>query len=314
MDNDVTKIIPTSGEQNTPSNGATATMGEKNQNNAKKGNNTGAFAAAAGVVGGASIGVAGTYAATHSEPESEIDAHINAEAESPNPEDVIFVDDEGIRFAHVEADNFKDAFAEARAQVGAGGMFEYEGKLYSTYTKDEWQSLSSEQRNEYQDKIMESAPDNFSSHDTNSSEVSTAHAQSSYTHSGSMSAMHNNSVPAGERIDVVEVNHADNEIHVLGVDQVQDDSGHIMNVALVENQGDVALMVDVNNDGKIEVIVHDDNVNGIIEANEIHDIHEAGIRIEDINLVHEQQTGETSSFAYEDDMPDYYNDADFHQV
>lgn len=84
-------------------------------------------AAAGGFVGGAAAGAATTAAATPSAQEipQEIEASetvdtntVNTTAEAPNPNDVILANDEGIRYAHVDADNFNDAFAQAREQVG----------------------------------------------------------------------------------------------------------------------------------------------------------------------------------------------------
>jgi len=41
---------------------------------------------------------------------------------------------------------FSQAFASARQEVGAGGLFEWRGNVYSTYYAEEWQGLSDTQR------------------------------------------------------------------------------------------------------------------------------------------------------------------------
>ena len=53
--------------------------------------------------------------------------------------------------ANVGSDSlsFKDTFSLAREQVGPGGVFEYEGKLYSTYTKEEWNNMTDEDKKEF---------------------------------------------------------------------------------------------------------------------------------------------------------------------
>ena len=43
---------------------------------------------------------------------------------------------------NVPTDSFEHAFAEARAQVGPGGLFEWHGGIYNTYTKEEWDALN----------------------------------------------------------------------------------------------------------------------------------------------------------------------------
>lgn len=44
---------------------------------------------------------------------------------------------------------FAEAFNAARTETGPGGTFEWHGNIYSTYTADEWNSLSDEARAEY---------------------------------------------------------------------------------------------------------------------------------------------------------------------
>ncbi len=48
---------------------------------------------------------------------------------------------------------FNEAFAAARTEVGAGGVFEWNGKVYGTYYKDEWDSMSAEDKVSYSSKI-----------------------------------------------------------------------------------------------------------------------------------------------------------------
>lgn len=45
--------------------------------------------------------------------------------------------------------SFSDAFAAARAEFGPGGAFEWHGNVYSTYTAEEWNSMSPEDKAEY---------------------------------------------------------------------------------------------------------------------------------------------------------------------
>lgn len=41
---------------------------------------------------------------------------------------------------------FAEAFQSARAQVGPGGVFEWHGGVYGTYTADEWNAMSAEDK------------------------------------------------------------------------------------------------------------------------------------------------------------------------
>ncbi|WP_234736894.1 hypothetical protein [Tellurirhabdus bombi] len=55
-----------------------------------------------------------------------------------------------IQIAHVNQKmSFNDAFNAARAEAGPGGVFVWQGQTYNTYYKEEWNSLSLAQRQEY---------------------------------------------------------------------------------------------------------------------------------------------------------------------
>lgn len=220
------------------------------------------------------------------------------EAVPPTQEQVILANDEGIRYAHVSADNFNDAFAQARAQVGAGGVFEYNGKLYGTYYADEWNEMSSEDRAAYQSRVNGIAP---------------THHHSQPAHSVNSYDMADTSHPDPEAVstnaEMIDVEPVDNEIRVLGVEAVQNPDGQIMNVALLEANGDQALLIDVDNNGIMEVFVHDDNNDNQIQESEIHDISGAGIELTDL-VQAQTDYADDSLYVANDNMPDYLNDAD----
>lgn len=58
---------------------------------------------------------------------------------------------ETIDIAHNVNDkmSFGEAFASARDEVGTGGLFTWNGHSYSTFVKEEWQSMSLVQRNDF---------------------------------------------------------------------------------------------------------------------------------------------------------------------
>lgn len=51
--------------------------------------------------------------------------------------------------------SFDEAFAAARAEVGAGGVFVWRGGVYGTYNSDEWNAMSAEDRAAFTDHAME---------------------------------------------------------------------------------------------------------------------------------------------------------------
>ncbi|GAB3920761.1 hypothetical protein [Larkinella terrae] len=50
--------------------------------------------------------------------------------------------------------SFDEAFGAARSEVGMGGVFGWHGRWYNTFEKEEWESLSLEQRKEYTEMIV----------------------------------------------------------------------------------------------------------------------------------------------------------------
>lgn len=130
----------------------------------KKNNNTWQYAAIGGTAA-VLLGVGAAYAATHiggEEPEIDTDAVEDAFAETgaagttavhhehhhttfhSRMHNTLMGD---MRVAQVsDAMPFNDAFASARAQVGPGGIFEWRGGIYGTYTAEEWNAMSDEER------------------------------------------------------------------------------------------------------------------------------------------------------------------------
>ena len=123
----------------------------------EKKNNTWQYVAIGGTAA-LLLGVGVAYAATQTGEESEVDTDAVqdafAEPETHHTEhhhttyqsrmhNTLTGD---MRVAHVsDSMTFNDAFASARAQVGPGGIFEWRGGIYGTYTADEWNAMSDEE-------------------------------------------------------------------------------------------------------------------------------------------------------------------------
>lgn len=54
--------------------------------------------------------------------------------------------------------SFGQAFAAARAAVGPGGVFEWHGGLYNTYTADEWNAMTAEQKDDFAQQVHPITP------------------------------------------------------------------------------------------------------------------------------------------------------------
>jgi len=122
----------------------------KNESAKANSNNSGLKSAAAGVVG-AAVGIGGAFAAMSFKVPSEPISHSDhASGTHPIPEPAHF-DGAHVPIAHDVNDNmsFNEAFAAARHEVGAGGVFPWNGHVYGTYYANEWHGFSDAYKQEF---------------------------------------------------------------------------------------------------------------------------------------------------------------------
>lgn len=230
--------------------------------------------------------------------QTEKSANVNVEDEpivsvgtvsqsSPAPEEALVATDEGIRIAQVDDNvSFATAFADARAQVGPGGAFEWKGHVYNTFYEEEWNSMSSAERAQYQSRIDYNA--------IIGNELTSEHIVS------------HNSMTSEVPIDT---NSDDEGVRILGVEAVMDSDGNPMIVAGIEIDGEQALLVDVDNDGTMDVIMIDKNGNHHIDWNEMYDISDAQIST-DVLMQTTEEPHDSHLFFTNDSGSDYMGDTD----
>lgn len=109
----------------------------------RRGLKTGWKRVAIGGVSGVMIGSAAAYAATHfmggnDEPAANDDATTADQAADH-------------KMATTVSDDmtFEDAFAAARDEVGAGGVFTWHDNVYGTFTTDEWEAMTPQEQMDY---------------------------------------------------------------------------------------------------------------------------------------------------------------------
>ena len=106
-----------------------------------------------GILMGAGLVYAGqAVAATKKEAGTE------APAEGTPAEDAVPTEqqtaDSSLSVAQMHNDlSFGEAFAAARAEVGPGGVFICHGGIYNTYTADEWNAMTPEQKNDFAHQV-----------------------------------------------------------------------------------------------------------------------------------------------------------------
>lgn len=117
--------------------------------------------------------------------------------------------------------SFGEAFAAARAEVGAGGVFMWHGNLYNTYVAEEWNAMSAEERAEFGDRIY--------------------------------GTIHSDLGAGTDNIEVVGVEDDGVSIDEIGV--VETENGDQMIVAVGSVGGEQVAFADMDCDGNIDIIV-----------------------------------------------------------
>ena len=97
-----------------------------------------------GGVPGILIGAAGTGLATTASATTPVVDPVEPSSAELSPLPIAEVSDDM---------SFGEAFAAAREQVGAGGVFEWRGNVYNTYSEEEWGAMSPEDRAEFADRL-----------------------------------------------------------------------------------------------------------------------------------------------------------------
>lgn len=225
--------------------------------------------------------------------------------------------------------SFTDAFNSARAQVGAGGVFHWHGGIYSTYTADEWDNMTADNREEYAQAIK---PE-IRADEMENSYVADAHTTS-------------HSQTADAKADVEPVSHASVQTAVHQQEDVEsayvaasqshqdttnaDDDVHVVAQGTV--QGHAAAAVDLNGDGDADVAVIDINDNHVLDDPDVVVDHQGNMAtVGQLAEAAGQQPDDGTDYAMQHDdgldpnmqqvsygenpdvspdMPDYMNDAD----
>lgn len=238
---------------------------------------------------------------TTAEQQSPVTA-IHEQRAAPEPAEAIVATATGVRVAQVDDNaNFSQAFADARAQVGPGGVFEWHGRAYSTYYKDEWDNMTAEQKHDYQASIDYK--------DVISNESVAQHHNDMAQHNAAYheNHVHRTATPNQETTarsemdnDKQEVSSEDVEVQVLEVGQTDlNGDGIPENAAVLEVNGHEVVLVDIDRNGIADAVICDVNNDGKVEIADL-----AGE-----NMVMPKQSAGDAYMAQAESAPDYMNDA-----
>lgn len=194
---------------------------------------------------------------------------------------------------------FSEAFSSARAEIGPGGAFEWHGNVYSTYTAEEWGSMSPEEQGDYYDHFAWSGNAEAGSQQQNeNSEVVPV------DENGNEIANGDGGIATGQEEETVEVNVVDNqEVEVLGVIH-DDETGANIGGIIVDNQEAVLIDVD-GSDDTFEYMAADLNGDGQIAENEVADISDQRISV---SQMESNSIGDSVLYASNDGTTDYINE------
>ena len=177
--------------------------------------------------------------------------------------------------------SFGEAFAAAREEVGAGGVFVWNGGIYGTYYADEWAAMSEAEQAAFNNQVdysllNESNSNTMAQNNTTTAEPSTADGN--------------------------------DEVQVLGFSEIENEDGSTATVGVLGVEGQEVYIVDANQDGTFETVIADANRDGEITANEAANIENEGLTVQ---ALEEQMLQQTDPLLAEG--PDYTNDADVHE-
>ena len=229
------------------------------------------------------------------------------ETPEEKPEDVVAPEqgetshtlENGLKVASVNDDlSFGEAFQQARAEVGPGGVFHWHGGIYNTYSADEWNAMSVDQKHDFAEQVQpEVRPDELSTPTDADTHVVVVHHV--YEHA-----------PAPEVHQAADTS-ADVQVVDQQTAQSSDQDADVHIVGYGEVEGHVAVGLDTNNDGQADVAIIDVDDSGNLSDPDVI-VDNNGNMATYGQIANDPDPNLTASMENPDvapDMPDYMNDA-----
>lgn len=263
-----------------------------------------------GGVSGIALGSAGTLFA--SAIPTEAAAEETQTTESPEVENVA-PGTAPMATKVTDSMSFGDAFNVARAEVGAGGVFEWHGNLYGTFTVDEWNNMDDAAREQYADTIHWNAPSHeyvaSNNHSNSSHTTHDVHTEEHHTTTTTTNTTPTTNTPGKEDDDP--------DVEIIGVEHANIDGEHDSIIGTASINGQNVYFVDVDGeDDEFELMIADTNGNGQVDEGEAVDISEQHMSVSHFEELAQashssnQEEEPVQYYANNEDLPDYVNDAD----
>ena len=214
-----------------------------------------------------------------------------------------------VKVAEVSDDmSFDEAFASARKQVGAGGVFEWRGKLYGTYYKNEWDAMSQADKDQYAANVFgtpqakvhndnsqeqpqkDMAEDTDAEQNTNVQKVSDQTDNQKVVAEDTDAEQNTNIQKVSDQTDnqqdMVEVGSGEggryNIQQVYGATIVTDDDGNPMTMVGAKVNGHNAILCDINQDDKIDAMAIDASDDDQITEDEIIPVPQGSVLVSEL--------------------------------
>ena len=189
-----------------------------------------------------------------------------------------------VKVAEVSDDmSFDEAFASARKQVGAGGVFEWRGKLYGTYYKNEWDNMSQADKDQYAANVFgtpQAKVHQTNTQDQPQQDVAEDTDAEQNTNVQQVSQQSNN------QQDMAEADSGEggryNIQQVYGARTVIDNNGNPMTMVEAKVNGHNAILCDINQDDKIDSMAIDANDDGRITQDEIIPVPQGSVLVSEL--------------------------------
>lgn len=188
--------------------------------------------------------------------------------------------------------SFRDAFQAARAEFGPGGVFRWHGNIYNTYTVEEWNAMSTEEKNQFAQRVKP--------------EISPADIDTKQMAEASTADDDVRVAPNQKDIDLEDKARAtatvgntdDDDVRVIGFGDVNLADGRSVTVEELEINGQRVAVIDVDKDGVGDFAMSDMNHNNRADEGEVIDLHTG-----DAVSFHNDQTAIDDSAADVDMIP-----------
>ena len=182
--------------------------------------------------------------------------------------------------------SFKDAFDMARNELGPGGLFHWRGNIFNTYTSDEWNAMSHEDKEQFAQEVNpEVSPEDVDVDLLAEAEVAEVAADEDVAVAevdekeevrvvaDQTTSDNDVAMASAEVIEEALTDTGDDDVRVIGYGDIDLANGNSVTVEELEINGQRVAVIDVDKDGVGDIAMSDLNHNQHADDGEIIDLH-----------------------------------------